>query len=156
MPKRKSGGFTAFAFMPELDLPPRHFAFLYEYVKDFNAGRAAEASGYHPETGNQILKDEKVQRALDYVITERCKKMVSDIDADWALLQLVDNHLLARQAGKISQSNQALSLIMKHAQVDAFAADKMITNTDEKIMERLQRARKRQTDPLDNEEPSFL
>lgn len=125
--------------------------FVIEYCKDFAARRAAEASGFAPDTGYTLLKDESIQAAIDRVLASRLE--ASHIDAEWVLMEAVDNHLIARQQGNISASNTALNLVAKHVFVDAFAAEKVEVNSDREIMERLLRGRKRKSD---NETITFL
>ncbi len=129
-------------------LKPKKANFVIEYCKDFSARRAAEASGFNPDTGYQLLKDDAVATAIDHILTERLE--ASHIDAEWALMEAVDNHMIARQQGNISASNTALSLVIKHKFVDGFAAEKVELNSDKEVMERLLRGRKRQQSKSDD------
>lgn len=136
-------------------LKPQHAAFVIEYYKDHATRRAAEAAGFAPDTGYELLKREDVVNALAVLNMERLE--YADVTKEWALLEAVDNHYIARQQGSITASNTALSLIMKHTDVDAFAADKVQINSSKEVMERLRRARDRmQTDGDDLDEPSFM
>ena len=83
------------------------------------------------------------------------KLEASMIDAEWLLMEFVDNHLIARSEGKIAASNTALVNIGKHAKVDAFAAEKVIVAGDKEVMERLLRARKRKK-PSPGADVSFM
>ncbi len=134
------------------ELSLKEITFIIEYCKDFSARRAAEAAGYHPDHGYRLTEDERIKVAVDHVVTQRLD--AANIDAEWVLAELVDNHHIARQQGKISASNVALATIAKHAAVDAFAADKVMTINDQAIIDRLLRARKRAAAPA--EEVSFL
>ncbi len=129
-------------------LKPKKANFVIEYCKDFSARRAAEASGFSPDTGYQLLKDEGIDAAIGNILTERLE--ASHIDAEWALMEAVDNHMIARQQGNISASNTALSLVIKHKFVDGFAAEKVELNSDKEVMERLLRGRKRQQSKSDD------
>ena len=126
-----------------IQLPPKKANFVVEYVRDFAARRAAEVPGYSADHGYVLLKDPEVLAAIEYVVQQRLE--VNHIDADWLLMELVDNHQLARQQGNITASNTALGILAKHTRVDALASDKLNVNiaTDEKIMERLRRGRER-------------
>lgn len=117
-----------------------HANFVIEYCKDFAPRRAAEASGFDPEYGSKLLDRLDIRSAINIVLERRLE--ASDINAEWALMEAADNHLIARQAGNINASNAALRLIMQHAQVDAFAAEKVQLNIGERVAERLSRARK--------------
>jgi hypothetical protein len=125
-------------------LSAQHANFVVEYTKDFATRRAAEASGFAPDTGYQLLQREDVQSAIGRVLEQRLDAAV--IDAEWVLMEAVDNHMIARQRGNINASNTALNLIAKHVFVDAFAAEKVEVASDKEVMERLLRARKRVTD----------
>lgn len=122
-------------------LHPKYANFVVEYTKDFAPRRAAEASGFAPDTGYQLLQREDIKSAIDHVLSMRLD--ASQIDAEWVLMEAVDNHMIARQQGNISASNTALNLVAKHVMVDAFAADKVQVSSDKEVMERLMRARQR-------------
>lgn len=147
--------------IPELGAIGLTFAeanFVIEYSKDWAARRAAEASGYAPDTGYQLVQRENIQQAVQYVLQQRLE--AAHIDAEWVLMEAVDNHLLARQAGNLGASNQALNLVAKHVFVDAFAADKVEVSSDKEILERLMRGRKRLRDrespPDTGDEVTFM
>ena len=122
-------------------LSPKQANFVNEYCKDFDARRAARSSGYEPDTGYQLLSKEPIAAAIDHILDSRLE--ASHIDAEWVLMEAVDNHLIARQQGNISSSNTALGIVAKHKMVDAFAAEKIEVNSDKEIMARLQRGRQR-------------
>lgn len=136
-------------------LTDRHAAFVIEYLKDFSAQDAAVRIGLAPATGYEIRDREDVSRVLEHVMSKRLD--VACIDATWHLQQLVENHELARQAGKLSASNQALMQVGKHAKVNSFAPEQIHVIGDEEVMRQLQRGRQRvesegQTQPpQDNE-----
>lgn len=131
------------------NLDPKYINFVIEYSKDFDARRAALASGFAPDSGYQIRDREDVQEVLQVILQSRLD--ASHITAEWVLMEAVDNHILARQQGKLTQSNAALNIIARHAAVDAFAAEKVTVKTDEEVVARLLRARKRK-----QEEVSFI
>jgi hypothetical protein len=136
-------------------LPHKHANFVIEYAKDFSPRRAAEASGFSPDTGYTLREEPEIAAAIDLLIATRLE--ASDIDAEWVLMEAVDNALIAKQRGNISASNTALTLVAKHVMVDAFAADKVELSSAKDIVERLRRARDRmQGDPNDEPEVSFL
>jgi len=141
-------------------LPPKKANFVVEYIKDFATRRAAEASGYSPDHGYRLLEDPDINAAIEHIIQQRLE--ANQIDADWLLTEMVDNHMIARQQGNISASNTALNMVGKHKRVDAFAADKIKVSTDADVIDRLAAARKRlsgaqQLDPDDAEDsPSFF
>jgi len=127
-----------------IGLTPKEALFVIEYCKDFSARRAAKASGHSPDSGYQIRDRDAVTAAIQLVIEERLN--ASDIDAEWVLMEAVDNHYIARHEGNISASNTALTLVAKHTLVDAMASDKLNMNvhSDREVMERLQRGRDRE------------
>ena len=135
-------------------LKPKEANFVIEYCKDFSPRRAAEASGYAPDSGYEILKREPIAAAIDRILESRLE--ASNIDAEWVLMEAVDNHMIARQSGNITASNTALNMIAKHVFVDAFAAEKVEVNSEKEIMERLLRGRKRAAGAQDDDSPSFL
>lgn len=139
-------------------LQPRELNFVIEYCKDFSARRAAEASGYAPDTGYAIKEKPHITAAINKVLESRLD--ASHIDAEWVLMEAVDNHMIARQAGNISASNTALTLVAKHTFVDAFAAEKVEVSSDADVMARLlrgrERARKGKDEDESAEDVSFL
>jgi hypothetical protein len=138
-----------------VDISPKHLSFAIEYGKDFNARRAAVVTGYEADSGYSIAQREDVQHCVAMMVNSRLE--ASHIDAEWVLMEAVDNHLLARQDGNITASNTALGLIAKHTMVDALASDKLNLNVqgDREVMERLMRARKRMQPPADDEVSFF-
>ena len=124
-----------------IKLPPKKANFVVEYVKDFAPRRAAEASGYSSDTGYRLLDEQEVSDAIEHIVQQRLE--VNQIDADWLLYEMIDNHMIARQQGNVTASNTALNMVGKHKRVDAFAADKIKVTTDVDVMDRLVAARKR-------------
>lgn len=137
-----------------LGLDIREVNFVIEYLKDYDSRRAAERAGFLADAGNAMLAKQNVKECLARVAQARLES--ANIDADWVKMELVDNHQLARQSGKLTASNTALGIIAKLATVDAFAAEKVMQVNDQTIMERLQRARARVDDTVPTELPSFL
>lgn len=133
-----------------LSLDHKRAMFVIEYSKDFDAQRAAVASGFASQYGYQLREEPEVIAALDRILQFRMDD--SHIDASWALMEAVDNHLIARQTGNITASNTALKMIMQHAAVDAFAAEKVEVASDREVMERLLRARKRRKQQDDEDD----
>ena len=141
-------------------LKPKEANFVIEFVKDFAARRAAEASGYSPDYGHKLMTKDHIQQAIDRILEARLE--TSHIDAEWVLMEAVDNHMIARQQGNITASNTALSLVAKHTMVDAMASDKLNMNihADKEITEKLmrgrQRLRERDVPAASNDEVDFF
>ena len=115
--------------------------FLIEYIKDRASRRAAEAAGFAPDTGYALLQKPNISRALDLINDDLFKESL--MSADDLLMEMVDNHHIARQQGNISASNTALGMIGKHKRIDAFAADKIKVSGDDEVLEALNRGRAR-------------
>ncbi len=122
-----------------------------EYCKDFDVGRAAQASGFSAADGMELLSQSRISSVINRILSERMYS--SEVDAAWVREQLVNNHYLALQKDNINASNTALVNIAKLAEVDAFAATKIEMSSDEQVRERLQRARQRASN---NKAPDFL
>lgn len=122
-------------------LIPKDAMFVLEYCKDNMPRRAAAASGHPADDAHKLLAKPEIGKAIDFVIQRRLD--ASDIDAEWLLMELVDNHMIAKQTGQIPASNTALGLIAKHKMVGAFAAEEIIITTDREITERIARGRAR-------------
>ena len=139
-----------------IGLTPEQALFVIEFCKDCNARRAAVASGHHPDSGYKLRDLPVIAAAIQVVLMQRLES--SHIDAEWVLMEAVDNHVIARQAGNITASNTALTLIAKHTLVDAMATDKLNLNLngDKEVVERLQRARQRLNQVEDDEEVNFF
>lgn len=115
--------------------------FVIEYCKDFNARRAATASGWAPDSAYEVRDRPVVEAAIAVVLKDRLR--ISDIDAEWLLMEMVDNSQIAKQGGNISASNTALGLVAKHKMVDAFAAEKIQVIDGKQIMAKLTDGRDR-------------
>ena len=135
-------------------LDAKQAAFIIEYSKDFDARRAAVVAGYAADYGYKLKEEPVVNAALERILQMRLDS--SHIDAEWLLMELVDNHVIARQNGNITASNTALNILAKHAAVDAFAAEKVEIAGAEQIRERLMRARKRLQDKPSDDDVSFF
>lgn len=146
---------------PTKGMEDRHVMFVIEYLKTFKTTVAAEACGYPPEYGHKLIQRPDVELAVSLALRNRYEEAC--IDAGWVLQELVDNHFLARQSGNLAASNQALNTIAKHAQVDAFAAEKFELAGDEDKVAKLLRGRKRvkerdagKPENSTTEKPSFM
>lgn len=124
-------------------LSAKHSVFVVEYVKDFNARRAAEYSGIDPDRAYDLLKRPDVTAALELCITSAFHDM--GIDAESVMWELWDNHRIARYGGNISASNTALKTLMQHVNIDAMAKQRMEMEVvgDEEMAERLRKGRER-------------
>jgi len=117
--------------------------FVIEYTKDFASRRAAEASGYPPDKGIDLLNDEKIASVIESIINERMED--TGIDAEYLMYELADNHRIARQQGNIGASNTALKILAQFASIDALAKRKieLDVTSDKELMDRLYRGRTR-------------
>lgn len=131
-------------------LTPKEANFVIELCKDFSPRRAAEASGYAADSGYTLKERFDIAAAIERVVESRLN--ASHIDAEWVLMEAVDNHLIARQQGKITASNTALNIIGRHKFVDSFAAEKIEVTDDKQVMERLLRGRKRASERSDTDD----
>lgn len=128
------------------DLSADRAMFVIEYCKDLDARRAAAAAGLNVDEAFAIRDEQDVAMGIQRVLQSHLQP--SDITPEWLLQEFYYNHLLARQRGKITASNQCLNLIAKHASVDAFAAEKVKMTTDQDTIDRLIRERRRRRDML--------
>lgn len=122
-------------------LSPKEANFVIEYTKDFDARRAAKLSGYAPDTGYQLTQRDVIAGTIQRIVLSRAED--GRVDAEWVLMEAVDNHYLARQRDNLTASNAALTLIARHKLIDAFAADKIKVSTDADVVDRLDAARQR-------------
>lgn len=130
-----------------LELTARQKALIIEYMKDFSIERAARACCMPGSTATKLIsRSPTAKQAIAIVLAHRLK--YSNIDAEWIIYELVDNHLLARQEGNLTASNNALKLLMQHKRIDAMATSKVDLNlsSDKEIVERLRRGRLRMGD----------
>lgn len=138
-------------------LSPQHARFVIEYVKDYAGRRAAQASGFAPEYASTLLDRDDIKAVLGEMLSR--EMTLAEIDADWLLAELKDNHEISRYQGNMSTSNAALNMIGKHKRVDAFAADKIKVTTDadaaEQLSAGLQRAHKRNRKSVPKETPDI-
>jgi hypothetical protein len=125
---------------------PQEVIFVTEYIKDFDERRAATIAGYEPDTGYSLKEKVRIKNLVASSVEKRLEYSVLDVDAEWVLKRAVENYYLALQKGNVTASNTVLGLIGKLTQVDAFAADKTVVSTDNEVMARLVRGRKRLVD----------
>lgn len=140
-----------------ITLTPQEANFVIEYNKDWNPRRAAAVSGIDPDTAFALTKKDHIHKAIQYMAKDFVE--AQQIDAEWVLMELYDNHRIARFNNEITASNTALKSIAQHTMVDAFASDKLNMNIhgDAEIMKRLLRGRDRNSRPVDtDDEVSFL
>ncbi|UQS95217.1 terminase small subunit [Pseudanabaena phage Pam5] len=92
---------------------PRHERFAQELAKGKSASEAYVAAGYEESrsAASRLSTNVNVQARVTE-LQERAATNVS-ISREWVLEQLVENARLAKEAGDISPSNQALNLIGK-------------------------------------------
>jgi hypothetical protein len=142
------------AISASLNGDPARINFVVEYIKDFDARRAAVMSGFDPDDGFTLRKSPDIVSALLIIMQMRLEAHM--ITPDWVLMEAVDNHRLARINNNLTASNAALNLIAKHAKVDAFAAEKVEVASDTAIRDRLVRARQREQQRLDDRMKEIL
>lgn len=136
----------------------RQIAFIVEYLKDFNVKRAADITGVSPENGHKLIQKPHVAR----VITNHIMRGWDDDvpDPKWFLLQLVENHQIARYQGNIHASTRALMAAMKHVDVNALAPTKVIneqsTTEAEPVSSTVEWLEKQLRDGAGEEEPPSL
>ena len=106
-----------------LGLSIEESVFCVEYIKDLAPRRAAEAAGLDPDEGHRLLARKHVKAAIGRVMADRLDHVL--INKEWVMNELRDNHYIARQQGNMAASNKALDQVAKHADVDAYAADKV-------------------------------
>lgn len=142
--------------LPNLEI--NDAVFVIEYFKDYNPRDAAERAGMDGELGYKMMKKPEIEEAIQSVIQEGIDDL--QYDAQSLLMDLHDNFKLARQKGNLSAANKSLELMARHVSVDAMAKQKVELDvvSDEKIMEKLQRGRKRAKliQITDNNEVTFL
>ena len=72
------------------EMPDAHILFCYEYIKDFNGSRAAEAAGYSPNapgvSANRLLKSTKVRKLLNHLKLARMKRV--ELSGDMVVQEL--------------------------------------------------------------------
>lgn len=92
---------------------PRHERFAQELAKGKSASEAYIAAGYEESrsAASRLSTNVNVQSRVAELQERAAANVV--ISREWVLEQLVDNAKLAKAAGDISPSNQALSLIGK-------------------------------------------
>jgi phage terminase small subunit len=102
----------------------RRALFVAEYLKDFNATRAALAAGFAKASAKQqafnLLQRPDVAAAVQQAIAERSER--TKIDADWVLRQAVKLHERCMDEGVFNPAGaaKALELVGKHVGVQAF------------------------------------
>jgi hypothetical protein len=118
MIKRK-GSHTAAMF----GLSRQEMLFTIELLKDMNPIRAGQACGIDPDEAMRMSNKKAIKDRCEAILVQRLDE--AEINVDWLLDELKDNHTLARQQGNLTASNKALETIGKLAPVDAFASNKV-------------------------------
>jgi phage terminase small subunit len=89
----------------------RHEKFAQELLKGATASDACRAVGIDPRNSTRLMKNDEILRRVAELQERAAANVV--ISREWVLEQLVDNAKLAKAAGDIAPSNQALNLIGK-------------------------------------------
>ena len=137
---------------PTQGMEDKHVLFVILYCQSCSVHAASEAMGIEPAEGAKFMRRDDVQMAISYRLRDRYN---DEINPDWVLTQLVENHHLARQKGQINASNTALKLIGTFGGIDAFVPEKILMASDESKVERLLRGRQR-VSQIKSDEPSFI
>lgn len=115
--------------MSKKKLTTKQKIFVLEYIKDFNATRAAKAAGYSEKTAKQIgsenLTKPVVQQEIAKAVSKRAEKL--EINAEWVLRKGVELHDRCVEADDRSTTARALEIVGKHVDIAAF--DNTITHT---------------------------
>lgn len=117
--------------MPKRGLTPKQQRFCEEYLVDLNATQAALRAGYSPKgtktQASLLLANINIQRQLMRLRSDLTERV--NVDVDWVLSKLVENHARATQAIEVVDSdgnkigeykyegavaNRALELLGKH------------------------------------------
>lgn len=114
--------------------------FVNEYLKDFDPSRAAVAAGYSSDQGFELRLLPEIAKEVHRLVHDNTK--ATYLDSEWILLEMLDNHRIARQMGNLNASNKALDMLAKHSKVDAYAAEKIQVQGDDDLMQRLRRKQK--------------
>lgn len=96
--------------------------FVFEYLKSGNATEAAIKAGYSKKTARFVGCENLTKPNIVAEINRRRQKVIEkhNIDVDWLINQLKENHEIARELCEISNSNKALELIGRTKVVSAF------------------------------------
>ena len=116
--KRKGSHVPAFTGLSQQEI-----LFTVELLKDMNPIRAGQACGIDPDEALRLSNRKAIRDRCQALLAERLEE--AQIDADWLLYELRDNHTIARQQGNLTASNKALETIGKLTPVDAFASNKV-------------------------------
>ena len=105
-------------------MTPKQQTFVLEYLKDLNATRAADRTGYpHPNVQRtQLLSNQTVQIAVQQELDARADRL--RIDADWVVAQLEREATDYQNSG--STRVRALELLGKH--LGLFAPSRLEVN----------------------------
>jgi len=112
-------------------MTPKQERFVQEYLVDLNATKAAERAGYSPKTclqqGPRLLGNVGVAEAIKAGLAKRAKKL--EINAQWVLDRLIENHQLALEQVRpdLSAANKSLELVGRHL---AMFTDKQEVSAD--------------------------
>lgn len=141
-------------------LPVSTALFIIEYCKDVDIHRAASIANIPVEDAHALRNTKEVADIIQSVFVDRT--IPKKIDKDLVLHDMYNAHLIALQNGKVSVSAQLLNTIGKHADVDAFAAEKVKLDSDDAVIQRLMRRekaanmRKHNIQPSSSDSVSFL
>ena len=111
----------------ENGLTAKQARFVEEFLVDMSKEGAAARAGYSRKTN--LMKLKAVKAAVDRRLLEQ--KTHREINKEWLLEQLVENHSLARAYGELNNSNSSLKMVGQHVMVQGFV-DKHVIGGDEK------------------------
>lgn len=118
------------------ELTPKQILFAHEYIKHFNATKAALDAGYSEKTaaqiGHKLLNKPHIMQYVATLMEDRVK--VAKVDAQWVLDKAVMVFDLAIEYGDLKSANSALVTIGKHVDVQAFEKELKVEITQHNIM----------------------
>lgn len=127
----------------EIKISQKDYIFAMEYVKDFNARRAATVTGRNADSGYNIRDKKEVQTVVELFVIEQAKRL--GMSADDILTNYADIYRIAMQTGNLNAALKANDGLAKLKPIDAYASSRvdMVLSSDSEMIERIRAGRKR-------------
>ena len=139
--KRLQNAVTALQRTTGIKLSLNDEWFVFEYTKDYNHRRAAEAIGLHPDNGNELLNKPHIAEAIRHVYNAQMQ--ASDVTPEVVKEEMYQLYLIAMQKGMLSVASKQLDQLARHSHIDAYAAQRVAVAADAQVAEALAKGRKR-------------
>lgn len=139
--KRHRSAVTAMQRQTGVQLNVVEEQFVFEYCKDYDHRRAAEAIGLHPDKGTEMISHPNVAEAIRIVYN--AQMTASELTPEIIKEEMYNLYQLALQKKQYGVASKQLDQLARHSHIDAYAAQRVSVAADAEVARALAAGRKR-------------